>query len=427
MTQVFISHSSRRDPLATLVRERIAEGLAAKNHEVKVDTDALRPGQDWCPTLFRWLADCDAAVVLFNREALDSFWVRREVNVLMWRRALNPGLLVVPVLIGGLTSADVKDHGFSDVLPVQFARPPAEALDGSAVDSLVSQVLDEFAVLPDMNGQPDSMRRWIELVAEYLECTRKKQALIEAGRALGISDEYLPDSEVHPGAGRYIAQQMLDAAPSARLMGAMQAIAPHLDDSSLQRLITQVAPAWISGEAARHLLPSGPGDAPHCRTVALNAWVSQTGHQFIDRAMCLDFAHYWSKAAGGLPVGEDAVQETLDQCFTAVRHLLNFPDELPLERLRFRPDCFHFLILAAHGLRPHVVAEVVEGLHRVLPQLIIVLLTGDDPPAVETIRKWGLDDVVVLTPPLGPDEETLGYQLANDLRSIPDRLNGCWR
>jgi hypothetical protein len=63
----------------------------------------------------------------------------------------------------------------------------------------------------------------------------------------------------------------------------------------------------------------------------------------------------------------------------------------------------------------------------VVPQLIIILLTGGSPPTAESLREWRLNDVIVLSPPLGPDEETLGYQLAHDLRSIPDRLNGRWR
>jgi hypothetical protein len=427
VTQVFISHSSRADPLARQVRERIAAGLKTKHYEVKVDTDALKPGEDWCPTLYKWLAECDAAVVLFNQEALDSFWVRREVNILMWRRALNPGLVVVPVLIGGLKTAALRDNGFSDVLPVEFARAPTEVQDESVIEDLVKQVLQQFAELPDLSTESDSMRKWIELVADYLERTRKKKALTEAVRALGIADEYLPSMDAQAGVGQFIAQQMLDAAPGGQLMKAILEIAPHLDGDSLERLITQVTPAWISGEVARHLLPPGAEKASHRRTVAMNACESRTAQQFVDRAMCLDFAHYHIGAAGGVAVGEDLAQETLDQCFRAVRHLLGLPPDWPLEKLIFRPGCFHFLILTMHRLRPEIVAEVVTELHRVVPQMIIILLTGDTPPTAEALREWRLDEVIVLSPPLGPDEETLGYQLAHDLRSIPDRLNGCWR
>ncbi|MDX3454534.1 TIR domain-containing protein [Streptomyces sp. ME02-8801-2C] len=423
MTQVFISHSSRSDPLAEKVREQISKGLAERNYEVKVDTDALKPGDDWCPTLYKWLAECDAAVILFNQEAIDSFWVRREVNILMWRRALNPGLLIIPVLIGGLTSSVLKDNGFSDVLPVEFARTSPEVADETAVERLVNQVLEEFGTLPDLSGEPDSMRKWIGVIADYLERTDKKAALTEAGRALGIADEHLQNN-AQAGVGQFLAQQMLDAAPGEHLKKALWKIAPYLDGDSLQRLITQVTPAWISGEVARHILPPVPGDASHRRTVALNACESGTARQFVDRAMCLDFGHYWIGAAGGVPVGEDLVLETLDQCFSAVRRILGMPPDWPLEKLRFRPDCFHFLTLAMHKLKPETVAEVVEELHRVVPQLIIILLTGDNPSTAESLREFRLDEVIVLSPPLGPDEETLGFQLAHDLRSIPDRLNG---
>uniref|UniRef100_UPI00280ACE59 toll/interleukin-1 receptor domain-containing protein n=1 Tax=Streptomyces clavuligerus TaxID=1901 RepID=UPI00280ACE59 len=124
MTQVFISHSAKRDPLTLEVLQRVASGLTSKNFEVRVDMEALRPGVDWCATLYQWLAECDAAVVLFNEAALESFWVRREVNILLWRRALNPRFRVIPVLVGKMSSGRLKDAGFSDVLPVEFAREP---------------------------------------------------------------------------------------------------------------------------------------------------------------------------------------------------------------------------------------------------------------------------------------------------------------
>ncbi|WUH89393.1 toll/interleukin-1 receptor domain-containing protein [Streptomyces sp. NBC_00433] len=442
--EVFVSHSSKGDPLAGKVLDAVTAGLAHKRYRVKVDSQALRPGEDWCPALYQWLAECDAAVILLNRRALESAWVRREVNILLWRRALNPRLLVIPVLIGDVSSADVKARGLGEVLPVQAARIPADpseahrvpseagevpsAPDAAALGPLVARVLDEFAALPDLGPASDSMRRWIGVIADHLERTRKPKALTAAGRALGLADGDLPELEARIGAHHFLAYQMLDVSLGPRLADAVMEVAPHLDLDTLRRLIVQVTPAWVNGEVARQILPA-PHGAHDAMTVAINVHEDVTAEQFIHRAMCLDFPRYWVRAVGAVPAGEDQAAETLAHCREAVRRLLNAPPYLPVAELKPRPGALHFLTINPRGLRERTVATVLGELRRDHPWLIVLLLTGAGAPAPDTLRAWDLEDAVVVTPPLQGGEEADGYRLARDLEAIPDRLNGSgsWR
>ena len=93
--KIFVSHSSCNDAYAAMVREHIRDLLKPPLADtLLVDMDEIRPGHEWCAVLYDWLAVCDAAVILLNREALRSAWVRRETNVLLWRRAVNPAFAV---------------------------------------------------------------------------------------------------------------------------------------------------------------------------------------------------------------------------------------------------------------------------------------------------------------------------------------------
>ncbi|MGY4990707.1 toll/interleukin-1 receptor domain-containing protein [Streptomyces nigrescens] len=420
MTRVFISHSSKGDPRAESVRKHVVEGLRAKRYDVVVDTDALGPGRDWCPLLYQWLGECDAAVVLFNSAALDSAWVRREVSILMWRRALNPAFLVVPVLIGEVRSTHLREKGFTDVLPVEFARvPPGEPTDEA--QALSERVLHEFADLPDTRNDSDHLRDWISDIAAYLRQAGDPGALRRAADRLGIHADDLRHVESLVGSCTFLAHQMIGTA-DRRLVHALHALASSLSDDTLNRLVQQIIPTWINAESARLLLPPA---APDRRTVALNARYPQTAQHYLDRAVCLRLDLYYLKSAGGIPLGEDAAEEFTEQCVDAVRDLLNFPPDVPVSRFRPRDDdAWQFLSIDVRGVRPALVAHVVRELHTLFPWLLLILLTGESLPDEETLRSWRVDDLVVVTPHLGEDEELLGHQLTRDLSDLPGRLHG---
>jgi hypothetical protein len=435
MPTVFVSHSAKGDPLATAVQQALAQGLRARHYDVRIDTDALRPGQDWCPLLFHWLGECDAAVVLFNAKALESYWVRREVNILMWRRALNPSFRVVPVLVGQVSSKDVQDAGFSDVLPVECARIPATASDGMAgdsaggawvgeLDSLADVVLKEFADLPDNSEDSDDMRRWISRIASFLRRAGDQQALKGAARMLGLAGEDLQHVESQVGSCEFLAHQLLGTA-DARLIGALMELAPHLGMDALEQLVTQVRPTWINAESARHLLPPA---APQRWTIALNASYPETADSYVARAVCLRLDRYYMKAAGGIPLGEDAARELTEQCMDAVRQLLSYRPGTPVSAFKPRSGgAWQYLTIGVQGVRPALVAHVVRELHAQFPWLLIVLLTGSVMPDEETLRSWCVDDLMVVTPYLDEHEEIEGDRLARDLSGIVGRLNGSRR
>ena len=160
--------------------------------EALVDMDRLKPGDDWCVVLYQWLAMCDAAVVLFGRKALASPWVRREVDILLWRHALSPSFRVVPALLGGVDRNDLKANGFDDVTRLHLARIPPQTETKADAGQLAAVIANSLP--PRVPEARDPMARWVLDVAECLQLTdaRLRRHLILAAKDLGIADDDMP-------------------------------------------------------------------------------------------------------------------------------------------------------------------------------------------------------------------------------------------
>ncbi|WP_329333208.1 toll/interleukin-1 receptor domain-containing protein [Streptomyces sp. NBC_00663] len=422
MINVFVSHSFGGDPLAERITLRVFEGLrtAARNYDVKLDKVRLRPGSEWYPQLMSWIAECDVAVVFLNAAALESTWVRREVNILMWRRSLCPSLRVLPVLIGEVTAEQLRQSGFEELLPLQYDKVPYSAADRSYADRLVEEVLGQFAELPDVRHETDHMRCWIEDVARLLNTIHDQRALTATGRALGIREEDLPQIAAFAGGAEFLAHHMLAAATVAGLRDAVHEIARSMSGSPLTDLIALLTPTWIDAAAARRLLP--PKGLASKRLVALNARETETAGQYVDRAMCRRIKFYRYQTAGGIPVGEDALDDFVTQCVEAVRRVLYLSARKKPQDFRPRKDYLHCLILDVHEVRPRLVERIVARVHDLFPWLVIVLLADASDPA-RTRLSPRLADLVIL-PALAEEDEDLGYQLTQELMDLPNRRHG---
>ncbi len=141
--RVFISHSAHKveEPATLTFLDALVARLQAESFEPLTDQRDLKAGDDWVQRLYAWMGLCDAAVVLLSPRAVtreNSTWVPREVNLLLWRKALDPRFVVIPVLIGGLTKAGLKNNPFladARLSEIQFAPKLAEA---AQIDEIVA-------------------------------------------------------------------------------------------------------------------------------------------------------------------------------------------------------------------------------------------------------------------------------------------------
>ncbi|MES9993174.1 MAG: toll/interleukin-1 receptor domain-containing protein [Candidatus Thiodiazotropha sp.] len=128
--RIFISHSANKteEPVTATFLEQLVAKLDSSNEmEVLVDQRNLQAGDEWCQRLYSWMGLCDAAVILLSPRAItreSSVWVPREVNLLLWRKALDPDFVIIPVLVSGLERADIAENPFvsdTSLNDIQFA------------------------------------------------------------------------------------------------------------------------------------------------------------------------------------------------------------------------------------------------------------------------------------------------------------------
>ncbi|MEV1065241.1 toll/interleukin-1 receptor domain-containing protein [Streptomyces sp. NPDC050263] len=422
MGDVFISHSARGDAFAVAVLEKIEEGLRGRGHTPLVDQSGIEPGDEWRPELIDWLARCDAAVVLINTAALRSDWVRREVNILIWRKALGAPLLVVPVLLDGLTTGAVKKAGLEELRPIQFART-AQGAEPDA-KNLADQVLGRFAELPGAATGNDPMSLWLGQLALYLSEARKQPSLlIDAARELNVEQGSLPQVTAPQGGCLFLAHQFL-VAPPERMEKALHILAPSLQDQTIRRLTGALTATWVDEEAACGVLPA-PEKPPQAMTLLLNAFAHGTAEQYIRRATCSATHGFETKSIGSLPTGEDRVGERFRTWEDAVWK--EFFDADTMEERMFPNDLStrtHYLVINEFRPPDAEFAEAVNLLHRAFSWLIVLVTTGSTTPDEQVQNAFS--NAVLLEPPLTAEVEKTAKLRSRRLRELPDRLAGTY-
>lgn len=426
MVKVFVSHSSAHDQYAERVRADVCAGLAKKNYDRLVD-DALQGGDEWRSLLYHWLADCQGAVLLLNRAALDSNWVRREVNLLLWRRALGSAVHIVPALLGDVSSNDVKKAGFSELEPLQFARIRTGTTTEQDAEALAEQIVNRFPEL----GEPatsDPMRDWIDRITFRLGKVEWQQKLLEAARALHVREEDL-DQVLLPEGPRFLAHQLLGGGPyrpadevGRRTYKAVVAVIDYMGRESQVALIDEVIPTWVDADGARQLLTAA--HQPDHAVVLLNAHRQDTGIDYILRATCLA-RHGYRFEVVGTEVGEDAIGELGVHFEKAVAKLLWVDPPWTLEKLKeeaeLRDETYFLVFKPPERTRLDLVADAVRTLQDRFPWLVVMVLVGEIPPDDVARMSWTPGEVLVLEPPLLGNEERFAQRVVSKLKDLYKR------
>ncbi|MFJ9736642.1 toll/interleukin-1 receptor domain-containing protein [Streptomyces sp. NPDC101166] len=417
MREAFISHSARGDAFATTVLEKIAAGLRHANWTPLVDQEDLPPGDEWLPEVVDWLARCHAAVVLLNDKALKSDWVRREVNILMWRRALGSPVYVIPVLLGVPSTGMVKKAGLGELRPIQFARVQGES--EQEADAVAAQVLKRFAELPEPGPDDGPMTEWLERLETHLSQVTRPGVLSKAATALGLDHKHVAEVTRGQGGCLFLARQFL-VAPPERMEKALHLLAPAMPQTALRGLIRDLTATWVDEEAARPALPA-PGRRPQNLTVLLNASRRGTAKQYIQRATCGATYGYEVEALGDLPTGEDRVGERVQDWESAVWELFFgvvadedriLPDDLD--------DRTHYLVIDKTLPPEPEFAEAVARLHRLFSWLIVMVTTGNAAPEADACASF--ENPVLLEPLLTASTEVTARVRVGRLKKLPERL-----
>ena len=113
MGLIFISHSSRDEPAAAALRDRLLQHGYSAEGSIFLDSDGgngIKAGQDWEQTLYRSIRASRAVIVLCSRSSMESRWCFMEIT---HARALGKHLFPVRIddcsIDGILTDHQVVD------------------------------------------------------------------------------------------------------------------------------------------------------------------------------------------------------------------------------------------------------------------------------------------------------------------------------
>ncbi|MFJ2001150.1 toll/interleukin-1 receptor domain-containing protein [Streptomyces chartreusis] len=404
MAITFISHSSAEtdedQANADSVRAELIKRLPGFGWQVLVD-DELRVGTDWRDALYEWLRDCDAAVVLVNRDGLKSSWLRREVEVLWYRWRAGSRLTIVPVLLKGLTARELRHSEISRLADLQCILQD-DVDDGEDLVSLIVEGLGDLGVCADTPAK----RSMATKIEHCLDEVTDRFTLRAMAQALGAEGEwrYPTASEER----RRIAHHCLAPVPTDNVPMAVSEVEFFLALDRLDKLISLLLPTWIDPVAVRLLLP---GSGQVVATLAGN-W-TDTARQHIHRASY--FSGAYRSEAVPLVAGEAQSMEHMEGCLAAVRALLKSDDE------NDQPIKGHvlFLVIDPAGTELGVVGELVRTLIGRFSWLNIIVLTDGDDPA-----DLGTQPGRALHIPLQPGAERQMKRTSRELDDIRANRNG---
>lgn len=408
--RLFISHTSKSDT-ANERLGRLREALVMRGFDVIVDREQLGAGDEWRREIYTWLGLCDLAVVLIAKRALDPAnpWVSREATILMWRRALDSGFGVVPVLVDDVTLDDLDNGPFRDLL---LAEMQGEVVAAGADLGWIDRLADQLAARTARSGGApvDALARPIALQLEGLPDRLLREAAELADVPLG---PWKPQEDLK----LRLAVQMLHLGLEGSFAALDHLAAAGMAPERLEAVLDLVAPSWVdlcaahclAGTAARH------GEKP---ALWLNADSDFAAQMFIRRASGRPPRVDWPRVPLAAVVDEAGAEGLAHQLRTALREKLRLaPDALAGDEDRrldsllenYRRNGRPIFVVARHsaGLAMHL-----DRLKALFPALTFLVLGGQEGAGEDLPAGF-----VPIVPPLGPGDEARARENYDFLRA----------
>ncbi len=408
--RLFISHTSKT-PSATDRLDLLRDAFAAQDFDVIVDRDHLGPGDEWRREIYTWLGLCDIAVVLIAPRALDPAnpWVAREATILMWRRALDPSFMVVPVLVDGVELGDLEQGPFRDLL-LNEVQGEIITDDGSGawITRLAGQLAGKLAACA-----PAPLAALARPVAEQLRGI-PGDVLREAAEMIDVPlGPWKPQADLP----MQLAVQLLHRGLESSY-GALEHLAfCGLATDRLIAVIELIAPSWVDLCAAQCLAETA---ARHEENVPLllNADSEWAANMFIRRASARPPRLAWPHIPLAAQIDGEGIESLTQHLREALMLKLKITNDVLArdadqllthqlqQRMNERKPVF---VVVQHSSG---VMQYVDALQARFPTLRFLVLGGADCPEDEI--EPGLK---VIIPRLQPGEEVQARQNHSYIKS----------
>jgi hypothetical protein len=381
--RLFISHSSAESELAKDAVRALQKRLDG-SIEVLYDKDVLDTGDHWRDELWNWWAQCDAAVVVCSRAALDSRWVFIEVTMLMRRYDID-GLPVFPILIDPVKPADLATALFHDQQFTELQATPWTAATLDAEAGAMAAKINQLSVLSRLHKP---LFEWESRIAIILQQHATPEVIADAAQAAGVQLEaWMPLSL----RARIVARALVAGKPGD-VKKPLKALALALDKSAREEVMDLVAAAWLPADDVGPVAsvverPAGK------RGLALSTHAPRLARWYIRRAS----ARYpeWKPVEFKRPVGADDLEEVYESICASLRaHLMLDPEDDPelvkesLQRKDANREPVFILVPVDDGEPPKLFAakllvQLIERLTAEFAPLSFFVLAGSKPVTLD--------------------------------------------
>nr|WP_320190272.1 toll/interleukin-1 receptor domain-containing protein [uncultured Desulfobacter sp.] len=315
--EIFISHSLNKH-FAKLLGLKTRENLPA-NVEPFVDSLDLQTGKLWRPEIFRRLHTCCGGVIILTPESAKSHWVQFEVNILLWRHAMEQKFeeqkfkfLRIDVTPDGkkLTKEDlihfepVQLREFQEHDPIQLNLPTREMSKdevirdyqdaANALANELSKIISDHFKNIVVVRRPKYLQQWFEMIHSRIKTAIDAPTFLDdALQALRM-----PPSNQHPAQEQPIAdlatqtavlemppEKKLEAiadgfisAPPRNAIKAFQLISQCIDSAATKKaLLKYVGLTLVSAKTAIRIKEACNHSNPSERTVFILSVMSPSG------------------------------------------------------------------------------------------------------------------------------------------------------
>jgi hypothetical protein len=391
MAKIFISHSSPTQE-SKLFLQSICSDLSKniKNVEILVDATEIRAGDDWFARINEMLAECNAGIILFSRDAIRSAWVLKESTILCWRRTREEQFIVVPVLIS-VEPTDLASGQYGALLlsRLQYVK----SNDSSEIAQKIAAALpaSDNGRTP-FNHLCDLISNLLSGVSQQLKDDAYKQSEKVVKWACLPGTQGLPDLLVKLMLRRG-GRGMLDV---VAVLGLLSQI---LDSTKTSKLIGLLQPLWVEPQAAA-TIPVALNQSYH---IAMNGknLTNFTAESYLRRAYPWGERWVLYKIDGGY--GEQFVPYVIRQLQNQVRERnpgidLNEDIDAFINQERPWPT---FVLLP-----PTPDAEALSELRAKYPSLTFIVPANDQTELPDFVR--------FLEPRLDPRNELTAYRAAQE-------------
>jgi hypothetical protein len=250
-------------------------GDSSKGLKVDWDRKLLYGGDYWREKLYPCLGECHAAVILLSEGAFLSHYVPLESMVLMWRKVVQPNLLLIPVYFGKVDENRLKAPqlpfygiGLEDVQGVKHHGDDAAAI--AEICTLLRTIAEPCPLT--------SIAMLHKLAA--LLAGANEEAIKTAAEALGVAL-----NEWDAAKALQLALTVLSRGLGYSL-NALNKI--NLDKQRGSQVVRLLAPAWVDARAAAEVMRCGllNADKP---VLVINGNRIPTVEHYVSKA----WAHAW--------------------------------------------------------------------------------------------------------------------------------------